>query len=49
MDKELYELKADIEKIELKMWQDKKSRWVYEWPMRNPKAKWLVKELMVKG
>ena len=47
MDKELYELKSDIEKLELKMWQDKKLRWVYEWPMKEPKVKWLVKELMV--
>jgi hypothetical protein len=37
MDKELYELKADIEKLELWMRQDKRSRWMYEWPMRKPK------------
>ena len=48
MDKELYELKADIEKLELKMRQDKKPRWVYEWPMKKPKEKWPVKELMVR-
>jgi hypothetical protein len=47
MDKELYELKADIEKLELKMRQDKRSRWMREWPMKKPKEKWPVKELMV--
>jgi hypothetical protein len=39
MDKDLYELKADIENLELKMRKDKKSRWVYEWPMRKSKVK----------
>jgi hypothetical protein len=48
MDKELYEIRADIEKLELKMRQDKKPRWVYEWPMKKPKEKWPVKELMVR-
>ena len=24
-------------------------RWVYEWPMKKPKVKWLFRELMVKG
>jgi hypothetical protein len=37
MDKEIYELKAEIEKLELWMQQDKRSRWVYEWPMRKLK------------
>jgi hypothetical protein len=48
MDKELYELKADIEKLELQMRQDKRSRWMREWPMKKPKEKWPVKELMVR-
>jgi hypothetical protein len=48
MDKELYEIRADIEKLELRMRHDKKPRWVYEWPMKEPKAKWPVKELMVR-
>jgi hypothetical protein len=30
------------------MQQKAKSRWVYEWPMRKPKDKWSVKELMVR-
>jgi hypothetical protein len=49
--RKLYELKADIEKLELRMRQEKKAklRWVYEWPMKTPKVKWPVRELMVKG
>jgi hypothetical protein len=32
------------------MRQEKKAklRWVYEWPMKEPKVKWPVRELMVK-
>jgi hypothetical protein len=32
----------------MKMRQNKKQRWVYEWPMQMPKVKWLVREMMVK-
>jgi hypothetical protein len=39
MDKELYEIRVDIKKLELNMRQDKKPRWVYEWPMKEPKVK----------
>jgi hypothetical protein len=49
MDKELYELKANIEKLKLRMQKDKRSRWMHEWPMKKPKEKWPVKELMVRG
>jgi hypothetical protein len=44
IDKELYELKVDIEKLELRMRQDKRLIWMHEWPMRKPKTKWPVKE-----
>jgi hypothetical protein len=37
MDKELAEIRADIEKLELWMQQKAKPRWVYEWPMKKPK------------
>jgi hypothetical protein len=47
MDKELYELKADIENLELRMRQDKRSRWMREWPMKELKVKLPVKQLMV--
>jgi hypothetical protein len=48
MDKELTEIWADIENLELRMQQIAKPRWVYEWPMKEPKEKWPVKELMVR-
>jgi hypothetical protein len=48
MDKELYELRADIENLEFRMQRDKKPRWVYEWAMKKSKVKWPVKELMVR-
>jgi hypothetical protein len=48
MDKELAEIRADIEDLELRMQQKAKPRWVYEWPMKKPKVKWLVKELMAR-
>jgi hypothetical protein len=46
MDKELTEIRADIEELELWMQQKAKPRWVYEWPMKKSKVKWPVKELM---
>jgi hypothetical protein len=50
MDKELADIKREMEELEMKIRQDKKSkqRWVYKWPMRKSKVKWPVKELMVK-
>jgi hypothetical protein len=48
MDKELAEIRADIENLELRMQQKAKPRWVYEWPMKEPKEKWPVKELMAR-
>jgi hypothetical protein len=48
MDKELTEIRADIENLELEMQQKAKPRWVYEWPMKKAKEKWPVKELMVR-
>jgi hypothetical protein len=47
MDKELADIKREMEELELKMRQDRKPRWVYEWPMKTPKMKWPVRELMV--
>jgi hypothetical protein len=43
----LYELKADIEKVELWMRQDRRRRRLCEFPMEKAKAKWPVKQLMV--
>jgi hypothetical protein len=42
------QLNARIDELELKLRQDKKPRWVYEWPMKKAKEKWPVKELMVR-
>jgi hypothetical protein len=43
MTRDLYELKADIEKFELRMWQDRRRRWMRELPMEKAKVKWPVK------
>jgi hypothetical protein len=48
MDKELADIKREMEELEMKMRQNKKPRWVHEWPMKKPKVKWPVRELMVK-
>jgi hypothetical protein len=47
MDEELADIRAEIEKLELRMWQEEKSIWVHEWPMQELKASWPVKQLMV--
>jgi hypothetical protein len=44
MDEELADIRAKIEKLELRMRQEVKSRWVHEWPMQKPKASWPVRE-----
>jgi hypothetical protein len=48
MDKELADIKREMEELEMRMRQNKKQRWVHEWPMKAPKVKWPVRELMVK-
>jgi hypothetical protein len=47
-DKELVEMRARMDELAFDMQQNAKSIWVYEWPMRKPKAKWPVKELMAR-
>ena len=37
-----------MDELALEMQQNTKSRWVYEWPMRKPKIKCPVKELMAR-
>jgi YesN/AraC family two-component response regulator len=39
---------ARMDELALEIQQKAKSRWVYEWPMRKPKVKWPVKELMAR-
>ena len=46
-DKELYEVKGEMDELELQVQQEEKSHWVYEWPMKT-KIKWQVKALMAK-
>jgi hypothetical protein len=48
MDKELADIKREMEELELKMRQNKKTRCVYEWPMQKLKVKWPVRQLMVR-
>jgi hypothetical protein len=48
MDKELTNIKREMEKLEFKMRQNRKLRWVYEWPMKTSKMKWPVRELMAR-
>jgi hypothetical protein len=43
MDEELADIRAEIEKLELKMRQEEKSRWVHEWPMKMQKVKWPIR------
>jgi hypothetical protein len=45
--RKLYELKADIEKMELRMQKDRRRRQLRELPMEKAKAKWPFKQLMV--
>jgi hypothetical protein len=41
MDEELTEIRARMEELALRMQQDAKPHWVYEWPMKR-KVKWPV-------
>jgi hypothetical protein len=47
MDKELTDIKREMEELEMKMRQNKKPRWMHEFPMKKAKVKWPVRELMV--
>jgi hypothetical protein len=48
MDEELAEVRARMEELALRVQQNAKTHWVYEWPLRR-KAKWPVKKLLAKG
>jgi hypothetical protein len=47
MDKELAKIRSRMEELALRMQQDARTHWVYEWPLRR-KAKWPVKELLAR-
>jgi hypothetical protein len=48
MDKELAEIRERMEELALRVQQNAKTHWVYEWPLRR-KAKWPVKKLLARG
>jgi hypothetical protein len=48
MDKELSEIREQMEKLAFKMKRDPRVHWVYEWPMKK-KVKWPVKRLLARG
>jgi hypothetical protein len=47
MDEELTEIRERMEELALRMQQDAKTHWVYEWPMKG-KVKWPVKKLLAR-
>jgi hypothetical protein len=47
-DKELKEIRAQMEKLALKMQQEVKTCWRYEWPLKR-KEKWPIQKLLAKG
>jgi hypothetical protein len=47
MEKELGELRVEMEKLALKMQQKEKVRWRYEWPLKRI-AKWFVWNLLAR-
>jgi hypothetical protein len=47
MDKELTEIRARMEELALRVQQNAKTHWVYEWPLRR-KEKWPVKKLLAR-
>jgi hypothetical protein len=47
MDEDLAEIRVRMEELSLRVQQNEKTRWVYEWPMKR-KVKWLVKKLLAR-
>jgi hypothetical protein len=47
IDKELSEIRAEMEKLALKMQHEEKVRWRYEWPLKR-KSKWHVQKLLAR-
>jgi hypothetical protein len=45
IDKELEEIRAEMEKLRLRMQQGSQVRWRYEWPMKQ-REKWHVQQLL---
>jgi hypothetical protein len=47
MDQELKEIREEMERLTLKMQQEAKVHWRYEWPLKR-KAKWHVQKLLAR-
>jgi hypothetical protein len=47
IDKELSEIRAEMEKLALKMQHEAKVRWRYEWPLKR-KSRWHVQKLLAR-
>jgi hypothetical protein len=48
IDKELIEIRERMEQLTLKMQQEAKVHWRYEWPLKR-KVKWHVQKLLARG
>jgi hypothetical protein len=48
MEKELVEIREQMEKLAFKMQQEAKVRWRYEWPLKRT-TKWKFHRLLVRG
>jgi len=48
MDEELTNIRARMDELAFWMQHDARSRWIYEWPMKKTKVKWLVRELVAR-
>jgi hypothetical protein len=47
MDEDLTEIRERMEELALRVQQNAKRHWVYEWPLRR-KAKWPIKKLLAR-
>jgi hypothetical protein len=47
MDKELEEIRVELDRITLKMQQEAQVHWRYEWPMKQ-REKWHVQKLLAR-
>jgi hypothetical protein len=48
VEKELSEIRAEMERLAFKMQQEAKVRWRYEWPLKRT-TKWHVRKLLARG
>ena len=47
MDKELEEIRAELDRLMLKMQQEAHISWKYEWPLKR-KVKWPIQQLIAR-